>query len=126
MGGELVPLIGFPDLIRSIGFLNLLFCPFMVLLSGADLKRVEPGMQSLVSSASSEEEDEDNFSNFNKNSSGTAATTLGQSGSGKISRSVGVTTLTELLPLKSYQARYIQSSSYSSNYQRFHDQLDSD
>lgn len=32
IGGQLVPLIGFPDLIRSVGFINIMFCPFLLFL----------------------------------------------------------------------------------------------
>ncbi|OXA61420.1 Synaptic vesicular amine transporter [Folsomia candida] len=36
LGGELVPIIGFPDLMRMIGFVNLLFCPVIILLAHSE------------------------------------------------------------------------------------------
>jgi len=38
LGGQLVRLIGFPDLIRSVGFLNLIFAPFTILLAEQERK----------------------------------------------------------------------------------------
>lgn len=42
IGGELVPMIGFPDLMRTIGFVNLLFCPLIALLANCDRSSVNP------------------------------------------------------------------------------------
>lgn len=42
LGGELVPMIGFPDLMRTIGFVNLLFCPLLVLLANSEPIRSQP------------------------------------------------------------------------------------
>ncbi|CAL8087193.1 unnamed protein product [Orchesella dallaii] len=120
MGGELVPIIGFPDLIRSIGFLNLLFCPFLFLLSDADSRRRESSYISPSSISTENAEDEVNMNANPFNSSTSYSASVGCRG--KVAAVIG-----DLLPLKSYNSRFIQSNNSSlSSYQRFHDQLDSD
>lgn len=140
MGGELVPLIGFPDLIRSIGFLNLLFCPFMFLLSHVDYTRIHgtDGEMDSLAPTSSSDDDGDGVSdkdgrkrrNFNQfctiNTPSVAPNRQSESRNSSATNGKGVAIFGDLLPLKSYDTRYVQSTSYSYNYQRFHDQLDSD
>ena len=109
VGGQLVRLIGFPDLIRSVGFINIIFCPFLLLLAPYE----KPGPEQQI-------QHEPDYG-VSSSSSSIDEINLGRRVKKKVRFHFHIN---EKLPLKSFKhkAFIVQPQ----NYERFYDDLDSD